>query len=271
MKSFIYQICYSEETSQSIQPGFLLLDNLTNERSDWRELWVIRKFLKNNNLDDDSLYGFLSPKFSQKTLLDHQGIQDFLISNYQGEDLVSFSPFWDLMAIFKNVFEQGEFFHSGLSNTCQQFAEKYLPNLNLVDSIMDSRNTIFCNYFLANKFFWSNWLNLADQLFEAAENPKSVLFSLLNSSTTYGVQQLPMKVFVQERLVSICLLANPNFKCLNYSPFNTGPSTTPFNQFFHEAVVSDALKRAYLQTRHASYLNEFANLRTKVIQSLKSI
>jgi len=77
-----------------------------------------------------------------------------------------------------------------------------------------------------------------------------------------------MKVFVQERLVSICLLANQHFQCLNYSPFNTGPSTTPFNRFFHEAVISDALKRAYMQTLHPAYLKEFASIRDSIIQQL---
>ena len=215
MKTCIYQICYSKDTFENIPDGFLCLDHLKNERPDWRELWPIRDFLKTNELSDGVLYGFLSPKFSQKTLLNHQGVQDFLLANYAGEDLVSFSPFWDLMAIFKNVFEQGDFFHPGLAN--------------------------------------------------------SDLYDELNAPTSYGEQQLPMKVFVQERLASICLLVHPNFRCLNYSPFNIGPSTTPFNQFFNEAVLSDALKRAYLQTKHISYLNAFATLRDSVIQQLGSI
>ena len=91
----------------------------------------------------------------------------------------------------------------------------------------------------------------------------------LNATTNYGAQQLPMKVFVQERLATMCLLANKNFDLLAYSPFELRSSTTPFNQFFHEAVTSDALKRAYIQTHHISYLNEFASLRDKVIETLK--
>lgn len=271
MKTCIYQICYSKDTFENIPDGFLCLDHLKNERPDWRELWPIRDFLKTNELSDGVLYGFLSPKFSQKTLLNHQGVQDFLLANYAGEDLVSFSPFWDLMAIFKNVFEQGDFFHPGLANTCQKLVSAYALDLNLADCIMSSQNTIFCNYFLANKKFWTHWLTLADYLFASSEQENSDLYEELNAPTSYGEQQLPMKVFVQERLASICLLVHPNFRCLNYSPFNIGPSTTPFNQFFNEAVLSDALKRAYLQTKHISYLNAFATLRDSVIQQLGSI
>ena len=269
MKVRIYQICYSQETLASIPEGFLPLNNVANERSDWRELWPIRNYLKTNILSDDTLYGFLSPKFSQKTHLNYEGLQNYLKENYSNQDLVSFSPFWDLMAIFKNVFEQGDFFHPGLADVCAKFCANYIPHLNLADSVMDSQNTIFCNYFLAKKEFWRQWLILADQLFEAAENKNTDLGKQLNDSTNYGTQQLPMKVFVQERLVSICLLVNNNFKCLNYSPFNTGPSITPFNQFLSESVISDALKRAFIQTGHVCYLNEFSELRNKIIQSLQ--
>jgi len=270
MKTYIYQICYSKKTFENIPDGFLSLDHLHNERSDWRELWPIRKFLKTNELSDNVLYGFLSPKFSQKTLLNHKGVQDFLLANYDGEDVVSFSPFWDLMALFKNVFEQGDFFHPGLSDACQKLVSTYALDLNLSDCIMSSQNTLFCNYFLANKKFWLHWLTLADYLVAISEEQVSDLSSQLNAPTSYGEQQLPMKVFVQERLASICLLSHPNFKCLNYSPFNIGPSTTPFNQFFNEAVLSDALKRAYVQTSHTSYLNAFASLRDSVIKQLQN-
>jgi hypothetical protein len=268
MKTCIYQICYSQETFENIPAGFLCLNHMKNERPDWRELWPMRNFLKTNELSEDVLYGFLSPKFSQKTLLNHSGVQDFLSQNYAGEDLVSFSPFWDLMALFKNVFEQGDFFHPGLSDTCQKLMSAYPLDLNLANCIMSSQNTIFCNYFLANKKFWSHWLILADYLVATSEQQNTELSIKLNAPTSYGEQQLSMKVFVQERLASLCLLAHPKFRCLNYSPFNIGPSTTPFNQFFHEAVLSDALKRAYVQTNQTSYLDAFASLRNSVIQKL---
>ena len=269
MKSYVYQICYSPETKQNVPEGFLVLDNTSNERPDWREFWAIRNFLNNQVLTENTLYGFLSPKFPSKTGLDHSKILSYLNNHYAGEDLVSFSPFWDLMAIFKNVFEQGDFFHPGLSETCQKFADSFLDGLDLRNSIMDSSNTIFCNYFLAKKEFWDKWLQIAEYMFLSAESNHSELGKLLNQPTTYGIQQLPMKVFVQERLVSICLLANKHLKCLNYSPFNTGPSTTPFNRFLHEAVKSDALKRAYIQTLHPAYLNEFASIRDSIIQQLR--
>jgi hypothetical protein len=269
MKTCIYQICYSPETFAQVPDGFLTLDYRENERADWREYWPIRQFLRSNHLSDDTLYGFMSPKFQHKTGLKHEDIQLFLNSNYQQQDVVSFSPFWDLSSIFKNIFEQGDFFHPGLTDTCQEFADAHIAGINLRDSITHSQNNIFCNYFLAKKSFWMAWLELSDFLFEEAENSQSKLAKSLCETTTYGIQRLPMKIFIQERLATICLLANKHFSCLSYSPFNMGASTTPFNQFLRESVISDALKIAYTQTQEHSYLREFSTLRNEIIESLQ--
>jgi hypothetical protein len=268
MKTCIYQICYSQETMANVPEGFLVLDNLANERPDWREYWAIRQFLLNNYLCEDTLYGFFSPKFSSKTSLNYVKVQAYLAEHYSGQDVVSFSPFWDLMSIFKNVFEQGDFFHPGLTETCQMFANQYVAALDLKGAITHSGNTIFCNYFLAKKSFWAEWLKLGELLFQASEKQQDELSKRLNAETSYGAQRVPMKIFAQERLVTICLLSNKETKCLNYSPFEIGASTTPFNQFFHEAVLSDALKRAFTITGSHTYLNEFSLLRNRIISNI---
>jgi len=268
MNTRIYQICYSTETLGNVPEGFLTLDNLANERPDWREYWPIRQFLLSNQLSDNTLYGFFSPKFCEKTSLTNEKINQFIAKNYTGQSAVSFSPFWDLMGIFKNIFEQGDFFHPGLLETSQSFSTHHLAGINLIDSITHSQNTIFCNYFLATKDFWLQWLNLGELLFRTAEINNNSLGEKLNATTNYGAQQLPMKVFVQERLATMFLLANKNFDLLAYSPFEMGPSTTPFNQFFHESVINDALKIAYTETGHVSYLNEFSSIREKIISKL---
>ena len=42
-----------------------VLDNLRNERPDWREYWPIRRFLLEGTPDPDAFYGFFSPRFSR--------------------------------------------------------------------------------------------------------------------------------------------------------------------------------------------------------------
>ena len=68
MKSiFIHQIFYNAYTEKSLDQGFIPLDNSDNVRPDWREYWPIRKYLINNELNENDLYGFFSPKFKEKT------------------------------------------------------------------------------------------------------------------------------------------------------------------------------------------------------------
>ena len=270
MKIKAYQICYSPETLASLPAGFHALDYTDNSRPDWREFWPIRQFLLNNYLADDTLYGFLSPKFSQKTGLDFASISEFINSSYTNQDIVTFSPFWDLCSIFKNVFEQGDFFHPQLANICKLFCNEFAAGLDTQNAITHSQNTIFCNYFLAKKNFWFEWVNLGDKLFQCAELNSSPLALELNKTTTYGIQQLPMKIFVQERIATIVLLLNSKINCLAYNTFNTGSSTTPFNQFLNEAVISDSLKMSYTRTRHSIYLNQFGVIRDGIISKMGS-
>jgi hypothetical protein len=271
MKIKAYQICYSPETLAAVPEGFHALDYTDNSRPDWREFWPIRQFLLNNYLDDDSLYGFLSPKFNLKTGLNFTSISDFINSNYTGQDIVTFSPFWDLSALFKNIYEQGNFFHPGLLHAAQLFSNRHLSSLDLYGTVTHSKNTIFCNYFLAKPIFWKEWLNLANHLYMAAEAEGSELCDILNADTTYGINNLPMKIFIQERLASTCLLLNSELTSLNYDIFKLNSSTTPFNQFLEESVLSDSLKLSFSQSGHQVYLKNFSLIRNRILSLLPDL
>lgn len=264
MKIVIHQICYSEETLKDIPEGFLTLDNLRNERPDWREYWPIRNFLLKNKLDNDTLYGFFSPKFTSKTGLNFLQIKEFVNKNYCNHDTITFSPFWDLGSMFINIFEQGDFFHPGLMNVSEEFANKYLDGFQLRGAISHSNNNVFCNYILGNIAFWEKWLEIGEMLFSAAEFLNDSLSVNLRKETTYGLQKLPMKIFIQERLATLCLMKHQNLKNLAYSPFLIGASTTPFNKLWNESITSDALKIAFTQTNNHMYINEFSNIRKKI-------
>jgi len=261
----IFQICYSPQTLADIPAGFGALNNLVNPRPDWREYWPIRQYLLNHALDDNTLYGFFSPKFVYKTSLDMAAIQHFVDSVYQGEDVVIFSPFWDLSSLFLNVFEQGDFFHDGLLDASRQFVKAIGWDERCVDAVMHSRNSVFCNYFLAKKAFWLHWLELGERMFHLAENGNSALSNALRGDTTYGEKALPQKIFVQERLVNL-LLASGQWNSRAYNIFELNGSTTPLNQFYEQAIHANALKRAYCETRHSSYRNAFLLLQKKIWQ-----
>jgi hypothetical protein len=271
MKIKAYQICYSPETLASVPEGFHALNYTDNSRPDWREFWPIRQFLLNNYLTDDTLYGFLSPKFNHKTGLDFSAVSNFINSNYTNQDIVTFSPFWDLSSLFKNLYEQGDFFHPGLLNAAQLFSNHHLSALNLSATITHSSNTVFCNYFLAKASFWKEWLKLANLLYFAAENKDSELLNVMNANTTYGTNNLPMKIFIQERLATTCLLLNSDLRTLSYDIFKLNASITPFNQFLEESILSDSLKLSYIRSGHPVYLNGFSLIRNRILYLLPDL
>src|SRR6266567_2286503 len=117
-QAHIFQIFYSEDTRKMLDPGYIPLDNLSNERPDWREYWPIRRFLKNTELHENEYYGFLSPRFKEKTGLSSQQVKEFIEADY---DVISFSPFFDQGSFFLNLFEQGDVAHRGLGSLTQQF------------------------------------------------------------------------------------------------------------------------------------------------------
>lgn len=262
----ILQICYNETTRDQTPEGFEVLDNLANERPDWREFWPIRQYLMSHDLDDDVFYGFFSPRFAHKTGLDHSKISEFARQHGRDHDVLIFSPFWDLNSLFLNPFEQGEFFHPGLLACSQLLVDSFgASNASgrLADLVMHADNTIFCNYFIAKKSFWLRWLELGEHLFRSAEQGGTPIAAMLNKNTFYGQDLLPQKIFVQERLANI-LLAHGAFKSKAWRVFELPCSVTPLSHYLSEAVVANALKLAWSKTQDANYLQQFEKIKNHV-------
>ena len=255
-----YHIAYSQETIASIPRGFIILDNLANERPDWFEYWPIRRFLMSSELQENEFYGFFSPKFSLKTGLSAEALHNLVKSDGGQSDAYLISPQPDMGALFLNVFEQGEAFDVGTLVTAQAAINAAGLSLSLENLVMDSRRIVFSNYFLARPRFWREWLAFNEVIFNHAEDPTSELGNLLRTPTTYG-DGVQRKVFIQERTASLLLAANPNLKSIRFNPFKLAWSATPLNQFPLEAVISDALKIAYNETHDQEYLSAFASIR----------
>lgn len=207
----IYQIFYDQKTKSALDPAFIPLDNLANERSDWYEFYVIRNFLKSNPLNEDELYGFLSPSFRSKTGIDGASLIGYLKQAPAEIDVVLFSHGWDQIAYFKNVFEQGDYWHPGLIEASTRFFSSIFPSIDPMSLVGHSLNSVFSNYFVAKPKFWREWLKVADTLWSACEERTGEMADILKSSGKYqsGGQVATMKVFVQERIAPILLATMP--------------------------------------------------------------
>jgi len=114
----------------------------------------------------------------------------------------------------------------------------------------------------AVKRFWREWLALAEQFFALCEGPDSVLKARCTVPTTYP-NAAQRKVFIQERLASLLLSTNARWRVKAADPFGFGWSMTRFRQFPHEAVVSDALKTAFLKTGFPEYMRAYSEIRAR--------
>ena len=264
----IFQIFYDAETKASLDPGFIPLDNMANPRPDWREYWPIRTYLLANPIDDAIWYGFFSPKFKSKTGLTAGKLEQ--IANESAADVILFSPSFDLHALFKNVFESGEFFHPGLTGVSQAFFDSIGKPTDLDKLITDSRNSVFSNYFVAKGWFWRRWFAVTEALFAAADTPAHPLGDALRQSAGHGGQDVPMKVFVMERIATWLLTQDANIKVQVHDPFSRPLSATVFGRFPRQAAISDALKMAYVSQAHPAYWNAFCSVREEVLRELRA-
>lgn len=259
----LFQIVYDEETCANLPEGYLPLDNTAHERDDWREYWPIRQFLLSQSLDEVAYYGFFSPRFSEKTGLTAAQVTEFIRNANPDLDVALFSPQPDMAAFFLNVFEQEEIFQSGFIAMSESFLATIGLSINLSTLVMDSRQIVYSNYFVARPAFWQSWLELCEALFALCEGPPSALQQLLTEETTYP-GKVPRKVFLMERMASLLLTIEPKWKVLAHNTFECAWSASRLNQFPVEAVISDALKIAIREQGYPQYYHAFNHIRNKL-------
>jgi hypothetical protein len=265
----LHQIAYSAASAAQIPAGWLHLDNLANPRPDWFEYWPIRQYLLTQALDEQAYYGFFSPKFCAKTQLSLEQVQQFISANAAATDVFLFSPQPDMGAFFLNVFEQGETFDAGLIDAYSAFLDHIGRPAPLRALVMDSRQIVFSNYFIAKPAFWREWLKLNEPMFAICEGPgvgaEAALKAGLTQATSYagpaGAAQ--RKVFLMERAASLVLATQPHWRSLAYNPYGFGWSMSRFREHPTEAVISDALKMAWRDQRYPQFMQAFQTVRER--------
>lgn len=265
----IYQICYSQATLQGRDPGFLCLECLDNPRPDWREYWHMRRFLLDTRLSARDYYGFFSPKFKAKTGLDAAEVQTFIREHGGRPDVFLFSPFFDQGAFALNVFEQGLAQHADIQRAFTGSVALVAPEVNLGSLVMDSRHVVFCNYIVARPAFWQEWLRYCEPIFAAAEAGDTGLAESLNASTNHDGSTAPNKVFVMERVASLILSTQPDWKVAVYNPMRLPLSTAQVARYPKALLRLDALKIASRVQGFPHFMAEFAQLREGIVQALQ--
>jgi hypothetical protein len=101
-----------------------------------------------------------------------------------------------------------------------------------------------------------------EALFAIAENSTHPLSLSLCQPTTYGINA-QRKVFLLERLASLLLTLQPEFKTVEANSFNFGWSMARFRMVPEDSYINDALKRAFRDTGFPQYMAAFRKQREK--------
>lgn len=266
----IHQIFYSDETRRQLDPGFIPLDNLTNERPDWREYWPIRRYLLDHPPEGDGFIGFFSPKFREKTALSADDVKTFVSELPRETDVVLFSPFFDQIAAYWNVFEHGMNHHPGMFETFKLTSEALVPGVILETLVTDSRNTVFSNFFVARTPFWKEWLAKNEMLFSIAEDGASGLAKRLNEKVNYRDERVHAKVFVMERVATLMLATNRMWRTRVHNPL-LRPIDGLFEPFRLELICMDALKIASTTRDAGEYRAAFRFIREQISERTKAL
>ena len=265
----LLQIAYNQETSVPPSPDFQILDNLENARPEWYELWPMLRYLEENELGDDCWLGFFSPKFFMKTGWSGSNIKDFILRQSNQCEVALFSQAWDQIAYFRNVFEQGEYWHPGLTDLSNEVFKLIGLNVDTKALVNHTGNACFSNFIVAKPAYWSTWAHYAHRLFEVVENNETSIGRNLRAETTYGGAErlAPIRTFIQERLHAI-LLSRVSSQVVTYERTMENP---PFDRLFEvsdqnrlKLQLCDIHKRLYTTTQDQRYLDEFYSIRKTI-------
>jgi len=250
---FLYQILNHYTKPADLDPGFLVLDNASNERPDWFEYWPIRNFLLREPLDEESFYGFLSPKFKYKTNLSAAAAYKF-VEQSSTADVVLLSPSIHLTAYHLNVFKFGNTVHPGLLKVADRFFRHIGQPTNLHALVTTSRNEVYSNYMIGKPRFWKAWLEVTEQLFAVAESAQDALGVELRKRTLYrGNNRVEMKIFIMERIATWILARDSHFVVRVRDPFVARSRIYKLPG----AIACDALKIAYVTNGREEYKDMF--------------
>ena len=260
----IRQIFYNDATRSSINNLFIPLDN-TNGKSDWFEFWPIFEFLSNNELKDETWYGFFSPKFENKMGISSKEACNFINKNNDA-DVILFSTDWDQLTYFVNPWEQGELWHPGITLETQKFCDSVGMEIKIDQLVTSTKSSVFSNFIVAKKRYWDVWLKTAELFFHYSNNIENGLKDRL---VKYDASILPMKVFIQERLHAL-ILSRQLFDVRNIKP----GKTIPFSLLFEDTpenkkllTACDEIKQQISEkVSNESLVQEYLKIRSKVKQ-----
>ncbi len=261
----VFQICYTPGIRDTLDPGFEVMGDETNARPDWYEYWHIRNFLKSEMLQDDTFYGFFSPKFNEKTRLSSADVFEYIEEN-KDFDVILFSPYLDQNALFLNILEQGSVAHPELGPIFEKLCGKYFQNINLQQMVTSSENTVFCNFFVAKPKFWARWFEICEGIFQLIEESSDSLAIKLSGHTRYKTSTAPVRTFIIERIATLIIYSDKNWNVKSHPTHQSAVGKMSVAKSTNLLLALDSLKSKFSCTGSYEYLNAYLCIRNAMLK-----
>jgi len=227
----IFQIYFKPELKVHCDQHFIPLDNTANPRPELREWDVWDREYDSLLASDLDCWGFVSWKFKEKTNLTGQQVYDF-INAYPGQDAYLLNPCIINEACFANSWEQGDLHHPNISAIGNKFLQKIgYGDVDVKGMLLDRNTTVFANYVIGSRKFWTKFMEFSRQLFtEADKDPvfKEEVFGAGGSNYAHD-KTLPNFTFLIERLIptfielenlgSVGFKHSPDTLAIKYQPY----------------------------------------------------
>ena len=178
-KMQLYQIYYNEYTKSKLSKYLIPYNNTNPTKPNEYEFGVMKDLYFQIDWSNVSHLGVLSWRFEEKTKIQVQNLVKYLKSNpiadiYIINPYPLGAPHEDNIFGYKNVWDQGDYWHPGLKNLACKIFESAGLDPNDINKTTSKESECYCNYWIANKKFWDLYISFTLRIYDAIYSKKEL-------------------------------------------------------------------------------------------------
>ena len=233
-----------------------------DEEASWGELGPISRCLKTLVTSEGVHYGFLPVDFESRTGYTLDAVEQFVATHGARHDVLLFSDHPHHVALFRNVFERGDFFAPGL----MAWARLWVRSLGAQEDpgalVMSVDQMVISNCFVARPSFWRRWLELCASMrrvLDAAEGTDV-------ADEPAAAMHPHARVELMRCVPSYMLTCEPAWRVRSSDPFVHGRyPLAAMREDPTDLVVAAALKHAMRSSSWPQYALAYHELRRRAV------
>ncbi|KAF1043697.1 MAG: hypothetical protein GAK35_02074 [Herbaspirillum frisingense] len=260
MTIHLFQIC--ADTADHGDTGFTPLAN--PEPGAWGDFAAIRRFFHEQAVDDEHWYAFVPRNFSAQTGLTAARIAE-LVEAEGARDAYTFFPRTIDSAGYLNLFVQGERLLPGVAGTARDFLDGIGLALDPDHFVPAWQNNVCNGFVLARPVFWRTWFDLAEPLYQAADQESGALADKLNRTAPVG-EPVSAKFLLAERLASLVLALDQQLQVW-HCPAVLMPKAQQVSE--QDLAALDGLRASYVESGSPTVRSRFEAIGVRLLRELR--